>query len=104
MDQELNLNAWILLGNTLHAVLRGPTQVLLADDSLRARLTALEATLAPVAPHGMVDAVQALSPPDRILLHDMCSACFDRLHDEATSILGLDRSTAGPVLALLQGR
>ncbi|AFL86586.1 hypothetical protein Terro_0237 [Terriglobus roseus DSM 18391] len=104
MDQELKLNTWVLLGNTLNAVLRGPQQVALADEELRVRLLALEATLAPVTPEGMVDAVQALTVSDRMLLHDLCVACFDRLGEEAATLVGVDRATGEPVLALLQGR
>ncbi|SEB83688.1 hypothetical protein [Terriglobus roseus] len=102
MDPELSLNAWILIGNTLHAVLRGPAQLALADGSLRNRLATLDAKLAPVTQQGMLGALHDLPPADRLLLHDLCEACFGRLQGEAETLLGLDRSTAEPVLALLQ--
>ena len=104
MDQELNLNAWILIGNLLNAVLRGPQQVALADGPLRDHLALLDATLAAVDQQGMIDALRGLSAGDRRLLRDLCVACFDRLREEAPTLLGLDRLTAEPVLALLQAQ
>ncbi len=104
MDQELSLNAWILIGNLLNAVLRGPQQVALADGPLRDHLVLLHATLAPVDQQSMIDVLREMSPKDRALLHDLCVACFDRLRDESRPLLGLDRSTAEPVLALLQAQ
>jgi hypothetical protein len=102
MDPELNLNAWILVGNTLNSVLRGPDQLALAEGPLRDRLAALDATLAPVPQQGMIEVLRSLPPADRMLLHDLCLACFERLPDEAETRLGLDRLTAAAVLSLLQ--
>jgi hypothetical protein len=102
MDQELNLNAWVLVGNTLHLVLRGPAQVALAGGPIRDHMALLDAALAPVNQQGMIDALRNLPLSDRTLLHDLCTACFDRLRDEAPAMLGMDRSTAESVLALLR--
>lgn len=88
----------------LNAVLRGPEQLALADGPLHDRLAKLDATLDPVTQQGMMDALGGLPPGDRTLLHDVCLACYDRLRDGAEGLLGLDRPTAAPVLALLQGQ
>ena len=97
---ELGFNAWILIGNVLHAMLRGVTPV--ADGPGRDTLLRLDALLEPVQPAQMLHMLQSLPQGDRQILLEACIAAQISAGADVETSLGIGRQDAAPVLALLR--
>jgi hypothetical protein len=98
-DAELGFNAWVLIGNALHTLLRGPQAAphSLADE----RLSRLDAILEPVQPPQMLSVLSSLSSNDRRVLIDACNRAFAVAGKESLTVLGVSEENAAPVLAFL---
>ena len=102
-EQEESLNAWILIGNALHNALEGPATLQIAESPQRTRLQELDNTLRNVSAERMADTLAGMPWTDRALLLSLCDAMFERTGDSASTLLGLDRTDARPVLDILRG-
>lgn len=102
-EQELSLNAWILIGNALHNALEGPATLQIAESPQRTRLEELENTLRTVPAERMGETLSGMPWTDRALLLSLCDAMFERTGGSATTLLGMDRNDAQPVLDILRG-
>lgn len=103
-EQELGLNAWILIGNALHNALEGPQAYRVADSPQRTRLQELDGALRGVSAEHMADALAGMPWTDRALLLSLCDAMFERTGESAETLLGMGRTAAQPVLNILRGQ
>ena len=97
---ELGFNAWILVGNVLHSLLRGANPV--AHGAGRDRLQRLDTLLEPIQPTQMLQTLQSLPNEDRQLLLEACIAARIAAGADADTALGLSQSDTAPVLQWLQ--
>ena len=102
-EEELSLNAWILVGNALHNALEGPAALQVEESPQRLRLQELETTLRNVPAERMGERLAGMPWTDRALLLSLCDAMFERTGDSAAPLLGMDRKEARPVLDILRG-
>lgn len=103
-EQELGLNAWILIGNALHNALEGAATLRVADSPQRTRLEELDRALRTVPAERMTEALRGMPWTDRALLLSLCDAMFERTGESAETLLGMGRTAAQPVLNILRGQ
>ena len=99
-EDELGFQTWVLIGNTLHTLLR-TTAVDRVTGVDTDRLRTLDEQLHPVQPAQVVSALKALRPDDRSLLQAAVEHAFRLAGSTAPEALGMDREEAGPVVRLL---
>lgn len=102
-EQELSLNAWILIGNALNNALNGPATLLIAESPQRTRLEELDNALRNVPAERMGETLAGMPWIDRALLLSLCDAMFERTGGDASTMLGMERKEAQPVLDILRG-
>ena len=100
MSTELAMNAYVLLGNTLHYLLHslsaGVEEQLAVTPGA---LVDLNQRIEPLPPATILAGVTALTPPERDLLARSIRLCLSSLSSEAiTNLLGIPEDVARQTL------
>ena len=103
MSAELDLNAYVLLGNALNYLVNGA--LIDSEAELHASATdiaSLYRKIEPLKPAEILPAIAALSPGQRSLLDRCCRYCLRTLDEgDVASLLGLPRDAAETTLTQL---
>ncbi|HKO17413.1 MAG TPA: hypothetical protein VJU82_00850 [Acidobacteriaceae bacterium] len=103
MSTELAMNAYVLLGNTLHHLLsRSPAAMEEQLGAVPGALTALNEQIEPLTPACVLAGVAELTTPERDLLAKSVRLCLSTLSPEGVgNVLGLPLDVARETLASL---
>ncbi len=103
MSAELDLHAYVLLGNALNYLVNGTGVD--SETELNAPSAAIASIfrkIEPLKPQEILPALAALSPEERSLLDRCCRYCLHALDEsEIATLLGLPRDIAEDVLTQL---
>jgi hypothetical protein len=104
MSTELAMNAYVLLGNALHHLLRGaPAAVEEQLGASAGALAALNQRIEPLPPAQILSGVAALSSAERGLLAQVVRLCLSTLSaDGISNVIGLPVDVAQETLAALR--
>ena len=104
MSTELAMNAYVLLGNSLHYLLnRAPAAVEEQLGVATGALSELNRRIEPLPPPKILAGIDGLTRPERDLLSRSVSLCFSILSAEGLgNVLGLPEDVARQTLAALR--